>query len=360
MAKVHNIVNDLRNNIAAIESRPDEVTRILASHDYYKTDPKWSSSCEASDKVDQGYACGFWKLLHIVSIGVVEQHHSVMGDLQRVVVPHITTTIRDYVQYFDFAGNNEGSELLLQVFEECFGDVDCQSRMGIRKKGFFARFRRRNIPGKTDKSWRELSIFLWKTHQTYRSKRLGRTKDGYDSLLKVEELQWPPSTLCPMCYSSQAMPEMVDGKFQGASENLVVDALNQIMWNKDKVFDHLKHEYWPRSLQTPRVVVLDRWDSKELKDVLHDGGWGLGSIFPFLVVLLVCGVCIRFVTKTKQFRSRSATRKRGFPARHGGMERSDPSDNDSVVSRRAPFQPRRRTNGRVQGFRSGSSPFLDD
>mmetsp|Transcript_22769 Transcript_22769/g.37714 ORF Transcript_22769/g.37714 Transcript_22769/m.37714 type:complete len:619 (-) Transcript_22769:63-1919(-) len=360
MAKVHNVINDLRNNIQAIENRPDEVTRILESHDYFKTDPKWSSSCQASNKNDKGYACGFWKLLHIVSIGVVEQHSSVMGDLQRVVVPHITTTIRDYVQFFDFASSEDGSELLLQAFEDCFGDTECQSGMGIRKKGLFARFRRRNIPAKTDKSWKELSIFLWKIHQAYRSKRVSRTQDGYDSLLNVEELQWPPSALCPMCYSTQGMPKMVDGKFRGVHENLVVDTLNQIMWNKDKVFQHLKHEYWPRSLQTPRVVVLDRWDRKQLKDALHQGEWGIWSIVCILVTLLVCGAAILSVAKAKRPRPRSnQRRKRGFGLPRGSFEREELLDSDSV-SRRAHFQPRRRTNGRVQGFKSGSSPFLDD
>lgn len=359
MAMVHNIINDMRNNIQSIENRPDEVTRILASHDYYKKEPKWSSSCEAANKLDKGYACGFWKLLHVVSIGVVEQHHSVMGDLQRVVVPHITTTIRDYVQFYDFAKSRDGTELLLEAFEDCFGDDECQSRMGIRKKGLFARFRRRNIPGKKDKSWKELSIFLWKIHQEYRHRRLSKTGSGYDSLLKKEDLQWPPSDLCPTCISTQGMPVMVDGKFQGVSENLVPDALNQIVWKKDKVFEHLKHEYWPRSLQTPRVVVLDRWDSHEVQDALHHGGWGIGGVFLLVGTLLFCGFALWTGVKGK-LRPRSTPRRtRARMFTRGAGERQEFSDNDSI-NHRAPFQPRRRTNGRVQGFKSGSSPFLDD
>ena len=360
MAKVHNIVNDLRNNIKAIEDGPDEITRILASHDYYKKKPTWSASCRDANKADQGYACGFWKLLHIVSIGVVEQHQSVLGDLQRVLVSHVGTTVRDYVETFGFATSDVGRELFLQAFQDCLDETQCQQSMGIKKKGLFSRFRRRNIPVKTDKSWKELSIFLWKVHQAYRTNRLSRTQEGYDSLLNVEELQWPTVELCPMCYSRQGRPDIVAEENQNMDENLVVDELNQITWNKERVFDQLKHEYWPRSLQSPRVVVLDRWDSKQM-EILHPGAGGVWTIVTVLVVLLLCGFAVRSIATSKCHKFRFIRhKKQEIKSRRNSLGRQQRIDSSSPTSQQS-FQTRRRANGRGRaGYGSGSKPFLDN
>lgn len=360
MAKVHNIVNDLRNNIREIEDRPDVVTSVLASHDYYKTNPKWSASCRVANKADQGYACGFWKLLHIVSIGMVEQHASVLGDLQRVLAPHVTHTVREYVNFFGFAKSRDGKDLLLRTFDDCAIDEDCKARMGIKKKGLFARFRQRAIPPKTDKSWKELSIFLWEAHQEYRHKRLSKIQGGYES---VDELQWPPSSLCPMCYSTQGIPEEVNGVIPRVEdENLIVDMENQVMWNKDKVFEHLKHEYWPRTLQTPRVVVLDRWGGKPLKELLHNEETGVWSVVSVILVIIGLGGLLRYFYLSRRNTSRFRRYKKGdlAAARQFGLESRDRS---RAEGHRTPgFRPRRRINGRGVGYRAGSGvgPFLDD
>jgi hypothetical protein len=362
MAKVHNIINDLRNNVDAIEDRPDEITRILASHNYYKNSPKWSKSCSGSSKENKGYTCGFWKLLHIISIGVVEQHKSVMGDLQRVRIPHVAHAIRDYVETFGFADSKDGKELFLEAFQDCLEEKQCQQQLGLKAKGLFSRFRQRNLPPKTDKSWKELSIFLWKIHQDYRINKLGTVEEGQDTLQKVEELQWPPVALCPLCYSTRRITDIVAGDNQ-IDDKMAVDTRSKIIWNKEKVFEHLKHEYWPRALQSPRVVVLDRWNSKHL-DMLSTSKGEFGIFVAVLFLLLFGAFAFWFfaLSKRHKFGMSRRTKGRFQSLRPGlGLDYQERMGDGTTTQQSHAFQPRRRTNMRVRnGIGISAGPFLDD
>ena len=116
---------------------------------------------------------------------MVEQHHSVLGDLQRVLVSHVATTIRDFVDNFEFAESIDWKTSILEAFEDCLEEKQCQQKLGIKSNGFLSRFRRRSIPAKTDKCWKELSIFLWKAHQDFHMKQLSRTGAGHGPPVEV-------------------------------------------------------------------------------------------------------------------------------------------------------------------------------
>ena len=379
MASVHNIVNDLRSNAETIKESPDEVSRILNSHSYYKTKPEWSHSCRDSNQQDGGFACGFWKLLHVTSIGVSEQHKSVMGDLNRVMVPHVLQVIKDYIDFFGFATSEEGQKLVLEQFDECSNDTKCRANIGMEKKGLLRKiFRRRTLPKSTDKSWKELSLWLWKVHQKYRSQRLGRTKQGYDSLLNVEDLQWPPAILCSKCYSTRGMPEE---DAQLTDDNLIVDTINQIMWNKMPVFNHLKHEYWPRALQTPRVVVLDKWDNHNEKSLLermeHSPKAATVTSFSLIGFLLILGLfygvsqgLIKLPVKIAQGhrrRDHDDDETASFVSGHSNGQHSYVSKGTRRSNGRGQgFRARRRGgpnngyHGRGPGYRTRPQPYLDN
>lgn len=359
MANVHHIVNDLRSHFDAIEDSPDVITRVLASHDYYRTKPRWSKSCRDANMEDQGYSCGFWKLLHIVSVGVVEQHHSVLGDLQRVLVPHVATTIRDYVENFGFAQSNDGKRVIIDAFQDCMEEKQCQQKLGMKSNGIFSRFRRRNIPAKTDKCWKELSFFLWQVHQDYRAMKLKRASDGPDPPLEVEDSHWPPVSQCPTCYLTMHTPSRLEGNTRTDDEESN-DERNNITWNLEKVFEQLRHKYWPRALQTPRVVVLDRWDTKQL-DILHPGPGYIESPLTLIVVLVTCGLAYWFCFKSRRLKLRFARDKRdGLESRFPSLK-FEKYTGESTTSQVKQFKPRRRNNARVRaGYGISAGPFLDD
>mmetsp|Transcript_10971 Transcript_10971/g.15461 ORF Transcript_10971/g.15461 Transcript_10971/m.15461 type:complete len:669 (-) Transcript_10971:407-2413(-) len=271
MAGLHNFVNDLRNNIDSIIRSPEEIIKILTSHDYY-SHPElfqtWSSSC-AKQRQDGGYACGLWKLLHVVSIGVTKQHSKVMGDLDRVRVSHCIKTIRNYLVEFGFQNDLASRQFIIDAYNNCLDSEECLQDLGIQKQSFFF-LRKHPIPPPTDKTWNNLSIWLWQIHNTYRTTGGADDENSqhkrYDSLLHKEEIQWPQQSSCPKCYSD-SIP-VANGEDGGdvttiaSSGNLYVDHVGNV-WDKNAVFQYLESEYWPKSLQSPRLVVLDRWDKRK-------------------------------------------------------------------------------------------------
>ena len=119
--------------------------------------------------------------------------------------------------------------------------------MRLESNGLLPRFRSK-IPTSTDPSWRNLAICVWQAHQSYRSQRLGQTKKGYDSHLDAEDVQWPPATLCPQGYAPGAIVDPQDHEVILFNQDVIHDTTNEITWNKQDVYEHLKHEYWPRTL----------------------------------------------------------------------------------------------------------------
>jgi len=344
MAKAHNIINDIRNNIVSIRKRPDDITEILETHNFYSDGTNWSESCEDNIKANKGYACGFWKLLHVISIGVYTQHEQVLGDLQRVAVPHVAKTISNYIKFFGFAGKSDEQELLVAAFGNCTKDDGCQQRMGLGKKGLLSEFWKRNNPRKDDDSWKELSIFLWQIHQTYRRTILNRT---------LQEMQWPSAIACPKCYSKK---KVVDVENLEPDDSIIVDSFNQIVWNKEPLFTHLKHEYWPHALQTPRVVVLDQWNDKHIAVSLYGGNSQILDILKMSLFIIGFAICLSTLRKMN-FRKpkRRYFRPREDSDTHHVWLGTKPSGHFYAQS-----QPRRRIKGRGQRFRIASRPFLDD
>ena len=361
MALVHNIINDMRNNIGAIEDNPGEITRVLTRHDYFRTKPKWSEACQSTNRQDRGYTCGFWKLLHIVSIGVDQQHERVLGDLNRVMVSHVVTVLRDFVREFGFAGSTEGQRLFVRAYEDCLDDAACRKELGFPKRGILSPFRR-SIPPRTDRVWKNMALWLWQRHQAYRNHKLTQTKKGYEILNKNVELQWPPSSLCPTCYSSR---QYVDGGGESTTEevvvdeSLVVDRLNHILWNRDPVFAHLKHEYWPRALQSPRVVVLDRWDRGRIASYLRDKRREAVSspLLTLVVVVATVALLVYALTLYQQRQHRIRRIQRRLEKRFHNDQWVETWKQHNMDRGTSIHQRRRRNplNG-VRNFR----PFLDD
>jgi hypothetical protein len=129
LASLHNVVNDLRINMDGIARNPEVTGNIRASHGYYHIPElqTWSESCARKSREDNGFACGFRKILHVMSVAVVEQHIPAMGDLNRVLVPHVLTTVRDY----GFGNNDEARNHILSSYRECQESEPCRVEMGI-------------------------------------------------------------------------------------------------------------------------------------------------------------------------------------------------------------------------------------
>ena len=138
-------------------------------------------------------------------------------------------------------------------------------------------------------------------------KKSSGANDGLDPPLEVVDSYWPPLSECPKCYSTTLTLGLGDNTNTEHQE--ATDGRSSISWNLEEVFEQLKHKYWPRALQSPRVVVLDRWDSKQL-DILHPGHGYLGNSMALITVLLACGFAFRFFYTSKLQRLKFVRNKR--------------------------------------------------
>ena len=425
MAYVHNVVNDLRSNIQLVEDNPGEISTILEQHGYSRKTLVWTDACKGHQQDLQHdhlsvspdgslpssstISCGFWKLLHVVAIGVEQQHTRVLGDLNRVVISHVLTVMRDYIRAFGFGDTDTdgpGHELV-RAYDACRDSRPCQKAMGF-PDGMLSLSKltlpfRRTVPEKDDPVWKNLALWIWQQHQTYRRHSRHKHSSSSDGVGvgggagagmedgagndSVEDLQWPPADLCPKCYSSRALPldyngndDTANNMSSGMDDSVIVDHPNSVVWNKEPVYGYLKHEYWPRTLQSPRVVVLDRWDRRKVRrflDKTHAVAshaswwvWGIVLILSVILCMYVVGVHERFQRKARRLR-----RERQIESEHEQWAESWKQLGGNSVycdEDRAPYLQRRRRppltmggNGRMGGMGSGGGvntfrPFLDD
>lgn len=255
-APLVNILQDLKSR------EIKDFHSILAGHDYYHTPQlhTWSDNCK--------WTCGLWNLFHIVSVGVVEQHGQVMGDTRRTQLLYVMTVVRDYVDEFGFGDDPEAQNGLLQAYEECLASETCQEETLGHNFGLLGSWLRRRSGATTER--RNFALWLWRFHNTQRRKR-GTIHHA---------VEWPPPKLCPLCHASQPNDEITSGE--------------EDVWNTQAVYEHLRNTYWPKVLQSPRLVVLDRrghagrWFSLFYgRHVFHTSSWIWISLTLLLILLMI-------------------------------------------------------------------------
>jgi len=215
--KVHTIVNDIRANVPIHSVRKHELSQIVENHkEFILHDTSgWSQSCSNHEDENWNFTCGFWNLVHIVSVGVAERHTTVLGDKLRVSTSHAAQTVRNYIQYF--LGCNACTAAFLQLYNT---------------KNSEERFIQQHSPyAKTDeKYWRDFAIWLWEVHNEINVKKLEETHSTItekDSDLVI----WPSQKDCPLC----KLPN------------------NNGTWDHMEVYNFLKSQYWyVNSMCNPR------------------------------------------------------------------------------------------------------------
>ena len=202
--KIHNLINDVRQNIDTIVSNTDQFSTIIRSHNQLIT-KHWSHSC-SHGKIGTGYACGIWKLFHIVSIGVAEQHKSVLGEgvNDRVSTQKAAEIMRNFVEDFFFICEDCKAHFL-DLYDNCMYD----------------RCRRLSTDHST--KWNELAMWLWEVHNDVNVRVLkdAMSKDGRIST-KEDQMNalWPSRSECNSCWKR-------DGS-----------------WDEVKIYNFLHTTYW--------------------------------------------------------------------------------------------------------------------
>jgi Erv1 / Alr family len=219
---LHETIGDLVENIDRIAQSHQDLLAVMAKHPLPRTN--WSKSCGKTI----GFTCGFWKLLHIMTVGVAE--HRGGRDLidararTRVVSPvEAADTLREYMAHFFPC--TECAKHFIAQYDQCEMNRRCDRLTGDSSTA-------------TDADWKELAKWLWEFHNDVSVRLLNQNLDdkrkkqqravifkasaGPGAATMVEQVMvvWPTLDDCVLCFNE-------DGSF-----------------NEEAVFLHLERIYW--------------------------------------------------------------------------------------------------------------------
>jgi hypothetical protein len=218
---LHKLVDALRERFEFVAEGMDNMREILQQHRLRKK--MWSRACTTDrGPFHVGFDCGFWKLLHIITLGVAEQQGGMNLVESGMVSPDTKTyspseaadVIRNMIKYYYIHG-----ESFIEAYDDCNNHRRCD-RLTEDKEGA------------TIGDWKELALWLWEVHNEIAVKALKEQKamlqkipkrsSATVELTKEEEMEvmWPTVEQCYLCFEE-------DGT-----------------WNENEVFYYLEDHYW--------------------------------------------------------------------------------------------------------------------
>lgn len=243
---LHEIIDDLLDNLDYIAQGSKNLHDILDKHPIQRRN--WSRSCTKGGRNVNGFTCGFWKLLHVMTVGVAEHRggkNLVATGLRRdirVFAPmEAADTLREYMAHFFSC--TECSKHFLVQYDQC----DMNRRCGRLAT---------DAHDATDSDWKELAKWLWEFHNDVsvhvlnertdnkrkqmqqRAWRRAESGPGAAGLFEQVSVVWPSTLSCTECIKAA-------GTF-----------------DEDAVFTYLEQTYWP-GLEDSIDRVIQFYDEHE-------------------------------------------------------------------------------------------------
>lgn len=239
---IRKLIHHLRNDFEHATASTQNFKEIIKSHPLHRK--KWSVSCKNKALQSQGFTCGFWKLLHVITLGVAEQQGGQNLIDAGMVVPATPVfspslaadTIRNYIDQFFTC--RPCRQHFVQTYDDCNNNRRCERLTDDTST--------KNAP-----DWKELSLWLWEVHNDV-SVRLVRerisstyTKGVKNTPTVKDEVSvlFPNIKNCIMCFES-------DGTL-----------------SKSEVFRFLERTYWPDSENDPLTDKLLTFDTEYRSEV---------------------------------------------------------------------------------------------
>ena len=216
---LHKLIDKLIRRFSVISKSDAALERVLAEYELPRK--FWSNGCKRKGGVGGGFSCGFWKLLHIVTVGVAEhkggynlvEAEMVGAETQTFSPIDAADTIREYIGHFFTCA--ECREHFVKTYDDCSKNRRCAR---LTEETEFA----------TDADWKELALWLWEVHNDVSVRLLVErhtkraTKYSSKGLQASDEVTalWPDLDGCLMCFAE-------DGT-----------------WDEPEVFRMLERTYW--------------------------------------------------------------------------------------------------------------------
>jgi hypothetical protein len=212
---LHELVDTLKNNIDNIAQTPSSLKAIIDKHPI--PDSEYSESC--TKKIEgTGFFCGFWKLLHVASVGFAEQQG---GLVLRELHPNIRL----------FSAKEAGE--VLREYMGLFFNCDKCSKRFIANYDECALERCHRLTDEiidaSEESWREFPIWIWEVHNDISRSKAQRASDFQEKQNRRADVKkwetymgavYPHIDQCVQCWTAEGT------------------------WDVNAVYNHLEREYW--------------------------------------------------------------------------------------------------------------------
>lgn len=251
----------------------------------------WTNSCQRRSRKSEGYTCGIWALLHIISIGVAEQHHHVIGDTSSVTTEMAAVTIHDYINSF------LGCKICKINFNKLYKKSCGKDERGCKRFAKDKHKGRRVDPRKNPNLdyWRDFALWIWELHNSINLEVLRERKkiDGEEpSSEEIQNAIYPSVKACPNC------------------------RIRNGQWDKDAVYSYLKSVYWPEGVHNFKYVVLkSKKEDLKIRKPRHalsqEGRWQILGVLLTLMFTIASQYYKNSKKKAeKRKRSQSSKRKK--------------------------------------------------
>ncbi len=254
---IHRLIDDLRRQFGFIIKSESNFKQVL--NDHRRPRATWSSSCVHPSKGTMGFSCGFWKLLHVATVGVAELRGGLnlvdaglVGPQTRIFSPIAAAdAIRDFMEQFFNCGPCK--ENFVKNYDDCSNNRRCDRLTEESEEASTA-------------DWKELSVWMWEVHNEVSVRLMNEQKQRASRLGIRDEIVviWPNIETCVLCFKD-------DGT-----------------WNEAEIFKHLESTYWPDSELDPRSerLIHYEYDDNSL------------SVFLWVIMLGILGVVYSAIGKT--------------------------------------------------------------
>mmetsp|Transcript_27240 Transcript_27240/g.75127 ORF Transcript_27240/g.75127 Transcript_27240/m.75127 type:complete len:827 (-) Transcript_27240:277-2757(-) len=232
---IHDVIDDLLKQVEFISKGEKNLHSVLDQHRILRK--QHSPSCA---KNGNGFSCGFWKLLHVMSVGLAEHRGGQTlidsglrsPDTRTFSPSEAASAVRDYMENF-YLCDSCGKKFVAN-FDDCSKNRRCDR---LAKNTFSA----------TDDDWKEMGKWMWEVHNDLnvqiaresqqaeeKKKRglFGRAKPAPSNVAAL----YPNMNACVKCYAA-------DGT-----------------WDEEAVFLFLEFEYWPSTTVDPKVNRLLKFE----------------------------------------------------------------------------------------------------
>lgn len=203
---LHDTIDELLASFDGVVKNIENMRQVLNRHPFPRSE--WSPTCRKSSNP---FTCGFWKLLHTMTVGIAEHRGgSDLPDAERrnriIFSPlRAADAIKGYMEHFVFC--SECSEHFLTRYNDCSVLRRC-ARLTT------------SIDYASDADWKELAKWLWEFHNVVSVDILRNSKKSDTSLSDEVQVLWPSLDACFFCYKQ-------DGSYD---EDVVFLKLEETYW----------------------------------------------------------------------------------------------------------------------------------